>query len=283
MIIRRPQNSRTWGQGHLPEVEEENYFNDDDDEEIPTPPIARTEPLANMPRRRRQRISMPDGVGAVPLRTPTKQQAIVPSQQRPQTPTPLGALVDYDDDDDVIGPQPASAASSSRVEAEPRSVSVASVTPRQIQIPAYDPDEPSSDPEDDMLEALVTHNEAAKRSPSPKFGASDTTKDAATSATDIGKLSGVPPIQRDKRRREEDDDDELLVRIAAKSKRANSVEVEGEGRPSASKSTNVTITAANKSNEEGPKKLKLKIGLSKGKFDGASQASSTGTKDGDRG
>ena len=230
-----------------------------------------------MPRRRRQRISMPGGVGTTPMQTPTKPQAFVPSQ-RPPTPTPMEALVDYDDEDEeVIGPQPASAASTSGSEAEPSSL--ASVTPRQIQIPAYDPDEPPSDPEDDMLEALVTHNEA-KQTPSPKIGAKDT---VAPFAADSDKSLDAPPMQRDKRRRDaDDDDDELLARIAAKGKRANSADVEGDDRPVPSKPTNVAITTTSKLGSD-TKKVKLKIALSKSKFDGFSEASSTGARDGDGG
>ena len=222
------------------------------------------------------------------MRTPARPQVIVPSQPRPQS--PLSSLLDYEDDDDVIGPQPAPAASTSRIGQGSELASQPSpVTPhRQIQIPAYNPEEPPSDAEDDLLEALVTNNESTKPSPSPSLKINIGKLSATTSitATATSKPLNVPPVQRDKRRRDEDDDDELLERLAAKSKRANSTDAEGQDASPVSKPTaSATASATNKPTVEGPKKFKMKIGISKGNFDGTSQSSQsrTGAKDGDEG
>lgn len=254
---------------------------------------------------------MPGGVGTTPIRSPRPQTVVVPSQQRPES--PLSSLLDYEDDDDIIGPQPANAntnananatASSSRLAQGPSEQKpeppTGPVTPyRQIQIPAYDPGEqdPASDAEDDLLEALVASKSTKPEppsSPSPKPNTRSTAAAAAAASAAAAaaskSLDNAP--QREKRRRtDEDDDDELLERLAAKSKRANSAGVDEQDtlvvpttKPTSASAT-TTATATSKPTEEGPKKFKVKIGVSKGKFGGAPQPplSRTGAKDGDGG
>ena len=162
-----PGGPRRWGQGRLLEAEEEDYFNsNDDDEEDSIVPVPRATNIGGRQNGRHLRISVP---GQPPLKRPRH----VPSQLRPQS--PLSSLLDYDDDDDVTSPSLQQGSSSlTQLEDGP-------VQHRQIEIPPYDPsaeEKPSSDPEDDILEALVTK---------PKGG------DGATAPSKSTPKSSSPP------------------------------------------------------------------------------------------
>lgn len=167
----------------------------------------------------------------------------VPSQLRPQS--PLSSLLEYDDDDDVTSPSLLQA-SSSQLDDGP-------IRHRQIELLPYDPsteDKPGSDPEDDILEALVTKSKG----------------DGAATSKSLSKLS-PPPVSskqpmdlpsrlREKRRRtDEDEEDEMLERLVTKNRRlSNASSDENKPRPS---------PIAAMSAEEGAKKLKLKFSMTR--------------------
>ena len=314
-LIRRAMPDRGWGQGRLLEIEEEDYFNNDDEEEELAPlPVTRIEPqqpLGNPLRRRRQRAGVAVGLGPTPIRPRPQPQPIVPSQ-RPES--PLSSLLMYEGDDDedddvIIGPQPASVASTSRLgsESEAQPASIMSHRQIQIEIPAYDPadeQEPEPDPEDDLLEALVTNKSllaTTKAEPSPS--SKPNSDGALLSSIAVSKALGdVPPIQRDKRRRDEEDDDDGMLRLAAKSKRANSVEattttttttstptptttpVSKSSAPTpvpslTSASTGVTSPSPSKPTEDAPpKRFKLVLGNLTKKFGGGNATSQQQTQ-----
>lgn len=101
-----PNGIRRWGQGRLLEIEEEDYFNADDEEDeilpvLNSPSLPRTTGhvpvgIHNNNTALRRKRTRPSGI---PIRPPSRQPLA------PRTP-PLGSLVDYDDSDDlgVLGP-----------------------------------------------------------------------------------------------------------------------------------------------------------------------------------
>ncbi|KLO19930.1 DUF625-domain-containing protein [Schizopora paradoxa] len=218
------------------DTEEDDYFNsNDDDEEDSIVPVPRVGNFINLPRRKRLRVSVP---GQPQMNRPR----LVPSQLRPQS--PLSSLLDYDDDDDITSPSLLQASSSLN------QLGDGPVRHRQIEILPYDPsseDKPSSDPEDDILEALVTKSKgdgaasakASSKSPPPSKQSMD-----------------LPSRLREKRRRsEEDEEDEMLERLATKNRRlGNSASDESKSRPS---------PVAGKPSEDGAKKLKLKFSMTR--------------------
>lgn len=252
-----------WGESHTLEAEEEDYFNNDDDDEPDLVPFTRPDVTLpnNIPRRKRLRVNI----------THPSRSVRQPNAPSPQA-SPLSSLLDYDEDDDIpspVGRQPDSPRflreEESRVPKSPVLVH------RQIQILPAKPPEPS-DPEDDLLEALVTNGQT-KHSPSS----------SAPQPTGSAGKAGMPLAMRprEKRRRtDEDDDDELLERLASKGKR-HSVDSRSEQPEAPSK------VSPFKNGDEGPKKLKLKFGASSRAVAAspptATPSSRNSTKDGDEG
>lgn len=273
---------RRWGQGKLLEAEEEEWFNGDDDEgetgavyKIPPkddddaieigPPVS-TPPKSNLKRKR--------GRGLQPTRSVRQPFGGL------QRTSPLGTLLDYDEnEDDTGGVAPSHASPLESSPSLPRTASISSgyfplsvsskgPPPSPPVLPTF-PTKPSAPPssgdeQDDLLESLYQKP---------------------------GSSSAMPPVLPElgvKRRREEEDD-ELLERLASRGKRASvgpSAEKEKENAdsPTAGKAGLV------KPVEEAPKKIKLKIGSVGAAVASGSPStsappspSSTGTKDGDNG
>jgi protein phosphatase 4 regulatory subunit 3 len=237
------------------DLDEESYFNADDDEDeeegvapgphpAPTPalPTLLSSSLARFQlnqKRRRQRVP------GIPLRTGlvnATQRAPAPATpiHLPRTP-PIGSLVDYGDDD-----------------------------------------EQSSDPEDAILESLVLSKQAPDAGASATAGTipstaatitpttTTTTTMATISGTGATGTGGFVPLRAEKRRRAEDDEDEMGFErlVSNKSKRPAKMGATGAG-------------------EEGPKRIRLRFGAAS-----LAAASSTlpaaarsepGVKDGDTG
>jgi protein phosphatase 4 regulatory subunit 3 len=235
------------------DLDEESYFNADDDEDeeegvapgphpAPTPalPTLLSSSLARFQlnqKRRRQRVP------GIPLRTGlanAAQRAPAPATpiHLPRTP-PIGSLVDYGDDD-----------------------------------------EQSSDPEDAILESLVSSKQApgananasasASTIPSTAATITATTTTTTVSGTGATGTGGFVPLRAEKRRRAEDDEDEMGFErlVSNKSKRPAKMGATGAG-------------------EEGPKRIRLRFGAAS-----LAAASSTlpsaarsepGVKDGDTG
>ncbi|GJE87442.1 hypothetical protein PsYK624_035250 [Phanerochaete sordida] len=248
-----PGGPRRWGQGRLVEAEEEDWFHADDDDEEPfgVSLFPGNGKQQNMLKRKRAR-----GASIPPLR-------LHPHPQLART-TALGSLVgDYDDGDEANGaaptedvstpgasPRPAGAPLGQQgVPASPR------IHHRQIAIGKPTPDVPE-DPEDSLLESLVTGGDASSPSKSPP-----------------GELGlGL-------KRRREDEDDEGLERLASKSKKptaAASPSTPGKDKPAAAVAIKLVGT---KTPEDGPKKIKLKLSSPSP----TPSPSSPGAKDGDTG
>jgi protein phosphatase-4 regulatory subunit 3 len=148
-----------------------------------------------------------------------------------------------------------------------------------------DDDEQSSDPEDALLESLVSSSKSASTAgagtiPSSTTVSTATTTTMTTTATatpmtptpisGAGAAGGFVPLRTEKRRRTEEDEDEM-----------------GLERLVSSKSKRPAKTGATGTGEEGPKRIRLRFGAA-----GLAAASSTlpaaarsepGVKDGDTG
>ncbi|KAI0340888.1 DUF625-domain-containing protein [Trametopsis cervina] len=235
---------RRWGQGRLLEVEEESYFNTDDDEEDVPINLSNAFPKSNNPSLKRKRALS------------------IPSRQPPQRPPPsviiptLGSLVDYDDGEDLGGFGPTEDAPPSgypgRISGSP---SPPDSTPRiQHRLLSHHkpPDaEVPEDPEDSLLESLVSKSEPVHQPPELGLGA---------------------------KRPRDDEDDELLA-IATKAKRPSM----GSGTPTREVGSGGGLSiklGGAKVSEEGPKKIKLKLSSPSST---TPSPSSTGVKDGDTG
>lgn len=220
------------------EVEEEDYFNaDDDDDDFVTPiatPLfprgqAPSPPLNLLKRKRRTGINI--ATGFRPTLTP------------PRTP-PIGSLVDYHDDDDDLGDMhDITTAPGHDLSLPKRSPSPNLLSSPRLQNRRVSPSMPSQrssedDDEDNLLEALVRPKD---HSPSPSI--------VTPKVPDLG-LGLMRPTGK---RRRDDDDDELMERLANKTKRpdlgAEKVLVGTAGR------------AGSKPGDDPPKKIKLKFGL----------------------
>lgn len=258
--------------------EEDSYFNSEDDED-PVVPVPKADTFFGLFRRRRQRISAP---GPHTLMNKGQHSTNVPSQQQRPI-SPLSSLLEYDEDDDA----------EKDAQSEPSTTSAtspaASAPHQQIQIPPYEggaSDEPS-DPEDDLLESLVS--KAADGEPPPGHVPTDDSM----------------RLPREKRRRGEEEEDDALERLAPKNRRISGGG-DGASTPSSegdedSSSTSVASTRPSPlaistggkqgNNDEGggggsgPKKLKLRFAPSKSLL-GAKATSipvSTESKDGGNG
>jgi protein phosphatase-4 regulatory subunit 3 len=229
------------------DVDEESYFNGDDEDDeddgvTPGPHPAPTSPLPplNSPplsrfqfgqKRRRQRapgIPLRTGLAGVTQRAPPPATPI----HLPRTP-PINALVEYGDDD-----------------------------------------EQSSDPEDALLESLVS-----KPPPSAVTAAGNAISSTSTLSSPISPNTaaaagtgsgGFVPLRPEKRRRAEEDEDEMGLErlVAGKSKRP-------------------TKTGATGGGEEGPKRIRLRFGAAglaaASSTPPTAARSGSGAKDGDTG
>lgn len=267
------------------DAEEEDYFNADDDEEDPVVPVPRAGPeaialaLSNAPRRKRERAWA--GI--------TRQLASLAA--RPVS--PLSSLLDYDDDDDLPSPSLAQAPrlgvalGADAAAAPPSPV----LQHRQIEILPYEPPdgegeaarerasaperetELPSDPEDDLLEALV-QNGLLKSAPSTPGKAEPPSEPPE-------------PRLRDKRRRsDEDEEDSLLERLASKTRRLSKGGSAPAPAPSLlglSDTPKGAAVVGPKTMEEAsaPKRLKLKF--SAARTVGTTPSSRTGGKGGENG
>lgn len=228
------------------DVDEESYFNgddeDDDDEGVAPGPHPAPSPLPTLlspplsrfqfgQKRRRQRtpgIPLRSGLGGVTQRAPVPATPI----HLPRTP-PISALVEYGDDD-----------------------------------------EQSSDPENALLESLVSSKPpasavaAAASSISTTAPPSSSISSTSAAATGTGS-GGFVPLRAEKRRRAEEDEEETGLErlVSGKSKRP-------------------TKTGASGGGEEGPKRIRLRFGAAlaaaSSTLSGAARSGS-GAKDGDTG
>jgi protein phosphatase-4 regulatory subunit 3 len=248
------------------EVEEEDYFNADDDDDF-IPPIATplfpraqapSPPLNLLKRKRRAGLNI--STGFRPTLTPPR-------------PPPIGSLVDYDDEDQDQGGQASmdddiSAAPTVDLSLLKRSPSPNILTSPRLpnrQISSSTPSRRSApdDDEDNLLEALVRPKDQGPHAPSittPKV-------------PDLG----LGPLRLSGKRRREDDDDELLERLANKTKRPDlgAEKVLGTGG-----------RAGSKPGDDPPKKIKLKFGLTSlgaAPTKPSGLPSEAGVKDGDTG
>lgn len=268
-----PVGLRRWGQGRLLEAEEENYFNLGDDEDEAPPHIVSTPPpRGNTLKRKRMR-----GTG-IPVRSMRS-----PFVNAPPTP-PLGGLVDYDDGDEA-----GTTVSAADTTTTSSSSKTTSRLPRQ-QTGYFAYASNSADVQGNNM------RNANRQSPSSKIPILNTT--TTSSSADVKDETSVDALWEEQisskdlpepglgvKRRRDDDDDELLERLVNKSKRpiVGEVRVEKEnGEISLAGKAGTTKTG-----EEGPKKIKVKLGAV-----GAAVASSSpstltssciGTKDGDNG
>lgn len=250
--------ARRWGQGRLLEAEEEDWFNADDDEEEP---FTATLFPSNGKQQNALKRKRPRGASIPPLRLHQQPQP----QSQPMRATPLGSLVgDYDDGEeanvnasaeDAAAPQGTAAgpvAAPSGVPASPR------IQHRQIAIGKPTPDVPE-DPEDTLLESLVSTGDLPSPSKSPPG--------------DLG--LGL-------KRRREDEDDELLERLANKSKKPTagaSPSTPGKDKDKPGGPVAIKLVGS-KTPDEGPKKIKLKLSSPSSQ---PPSPSSLGAKDGDTG
>ncbi|KAI0650842.1 DUF625-domain-containing protein [Trametes meyenii] len=258
---------RGWGQGKSLDTAEEDYFNADDDDEEPIP-IVSTPPPRGHPLAGKRKRPMRTGI---PMRSSPKPQQF--NAGSPRTP-PLGSLVDYDEGDDAGGENgspPSPGPPSGRASPVPGGFIPVSCYPHSDAPPAsprmshrlVSVKSPLSPEEDgDILEALAKGGQSL-----------------------LPKLSSGPESGVGSKRRRDDDDDELLERLANKAKRPTPSPL--SPKDDTDSSPGVAKALPTKPSEEGPKKLKLKIGAI-GVAVASSSAppsspSSTGTKDGDNG
>jgi protein phosphatase 4 regulatory subunit 3 len=201
------------------DLDEESYFNADDDEDeeegiapgphpVPTPalPTLLSSSLARFQLNQKRRRQRVPGI---PLRTGLANA----TQRAPAPATPIHL---------------------------PRTPPIGSL------VDYGDDDEQSSDPEDAMLESLVSSKQAPGASASASASASTIPSTAATttiSGTVSTSAGGFVPLRAEKRRRAEDDEDEM-----------------GFERLVSNKSKRPAKTGATGTGEEGPKRIRLRFG-----------------------
>jgi protein phosphatase 4 regulatory subunit 3 len=231
-----------WGQGRLLEAEEESYFNTDDEED--EVPISVSSVFPKAIRKRALSTPMRPHIQRPPA-------VIIPS---------LGSLVDYDDGEDIGGSEAVEDAASfsptrisgspgpREIPANPRPTNGPMMTGKSTDVVPHD------DPEDSLLESLVSKPDSPNR------------------LLDIG-LGAKRP--------RDDEDDELLA-IATKAKKPTMGSGTG-GTPSkeAGNPGGITIKIGGvKASDDGPKRIKLKLSSPSST---TPSPSSTGVKDGDTG
>ncbi|KAL5507911.1 PSY2 [Sanghuangporus vaninii] len=231
---------RIFGQRVMESEEDDSYFNSDESEDDPVVPVPRVDSFLGLFRRKRQRISAPGPHAQV---NKTQRLMSVPSQNRPVS--PLSSLLEYDDDDDATSPL----SEQIRSEKDPSTPQSPVLPHRQIQILPYDPsqDEPS-DPEDELLESLVSKRSDGQASPPPK---------------------SLPAKLAEKRRRGDDEDD-AFERLAPKNRRLSNASEEASkaaaarARAAATEEANAGKTSdENQGQSPAPRKLRVKITVSK--------------------
>ncbi|KAH7916787.1 component of IIS longevity pathway SMK-1-domain-containing protein [Hygrophoropsis aurantiaca] len=254
------------------DIEEEDYFNGDDDE-------AETMPYITAPHLRGRPSSPGD------LKRKRRGALVASKGFRPTTVVlpkvhPLPSLVDYgEDEEEEIGPPPPESPPHTTPQAVTQDTSPnASVSPSagiplsprlsHRQIPPRPPlpsRRPSTeDDEDNLLESLL-------RKSGPQ-----------TSSIPLSKTLSKPPMApirlAEKRRREEDDDDELLARVASKAKRSDL----GAQKEDSQLGGRVAPT---KTGDDPPKKIKLMLrsGSTPRSTSFTPVPSEVGAKDGDTG
>lgn len=310
--------------------DDDAYFQNDDNGDDPVVPVQRMDAFLSFFRMKRQRISAPGPMAQAQKGSSRpgagRGAAAHQQQQQQQRPvTPLSSLLEYEDEDEgaiVIGQ--GAPTSDEENGGTPRSP----VLPhRQIQILPYDPSsEPpvergaedgegvsavsptssggaSSDPEDDLLEALVSvpsksalKVQVRQQMPTPQSSPADKRKSGAPPPPELPRL-------REKRRRggEEDEEDDMLERLAPKNRRVGaggqgqgqvaSAQVQGqELPPNFGAKTRAQVSAAKKAAGEGesdaPRRFRLKIGTMGVKVLGVDKpaiASKADSKGGDNG
>ncbi|KAH9899446.1 DUF625-domain-containing protein [Cubamyces lactineus] len=255
---------RGWGQGKLLDTAEEDYFNADEDEEESVPIVSTPPPRGHLTTGRRKR---PVRTG-IPVRSSPKQF----NGGSPRT-LPLGSLVDYDEGDEAgtENGAPASPGAPGRGSPVPGGFIPTGFSPSPSDAPPASP--------------RIAHRQVSVKSPLTPEEDGDILEALSKSGPLLPKLPGGPDAGVGSKRRRDDDDDEMLERLANKAKRPtpspSSPKEEAESSPG------VARAAPTKASEEGPKKLKLKIGAVgaavANSAPSSTNPSSTGTKDGDNG
>ncbi len=242
------------------DLAEESYFNtddeeDEDDADVPGPHPAPTSPTLPSPL----------------LSPPLSRFQFAQKRRRQRTPgIPL---------------RTGGGGGTQRVPAPATPIHLPRTPPINALVDYRDDDEPSSDPEDALLESLVSANKPASPSsastvtttpaplpPTPIAIATTTTTTIASTGTSGGGGGGFVPLRAEKRRRAEEDEDEMgLERL-----------VGGKSRRPAK------VAAAAGTGEEGPKRIRLRFGAAGLAAAAASTLpaaarSEPGTKDGDTG
>ena len=191
---------------------EDSYFNaeDDDDQILPVP---RAEGFLGLFRRKRQRISAPGPHTSMnkgpqsqaqnqsqTLQRGERQIGIsnLSSQQHLRPVSPLSSLLEYEDEDELPLSLPDDLPSDD-------SSSSSESQPRQIEILPYEGS--SSDPEDDLLESLVSVSKSGEGENSMDFGSSE------------GETEGLLKPHGRKRRAVEEEEDDALEKLAPKNRR----------------------------------------------------------------
>lgn len=239
----RTQEDRTWsGPGRLLDLAEEDYFNAEDEDDDILPSISQSSWLKNSPlaihntgmkRKRRPGISGTPKGYRPPLKTPQ-----------------LGALVDYDEDEDEAttdtnpaDPMPQASGSRSvspengltGPQLPDKSPSPTALSPTLVSTPYSGPPPKrlakDENDDDNILEALARNPRARSQSPQPNL---------------------APMRLSEKRRRAEDEDDELLARLSKSSKKPDLGN---------QKESSTSIPGRSKNGDDPPgKKIKVKLG-----------------------
>ncbi|KAK1232108.1 Platinum sensitivity protein [Marasmius sp. AFHP31] len=241
--VKQENFDRPWpSQSRTLEMEEEDYFNTEDDDDGFIPSISQqnwsrgsgaSSPLpginSNLNLKRKRRMANAGTIGNKVGR---------PLNNGPTRSPLLGSLVDYEDDDE--SPLPPKDASST---------GPTPLSPKSAQRPGFSPNRPSkaleAEEEDDLLEAMV--NRSRPQSPAPGMMAS------------MSQLGSVRV--GGKRRRDEDEDDEELLERLTKSKKPESEKPkEAAGDAEDGSGAGTLAKRAKLSEEPPPKKFKLKLG-----------------------
>ena len=186
---------------------------------------------------------------------------------------PLGSLVDYDEGDEV-GVENAAPAS-------PGVPGRGSPVPGGFIPVGYSPSPSDAPP----ASPRIAHRQVSVKSPLTPEEDGDILEALSKGGPLLPKLPGGPDASVGSKRRRDDDDDEMLERLANKAKRPTPSP--SSPKEDAESSPGVARAAPTKTSEEGPKKLKLKIGAVgaavANSAPSSTNPSSTGTKDGDNG
>jgi len=274
----KPIENRGWPEGRALDMEEEDYFNaDDDDEVIPSisqpwsrgPGALSPLPSPSNALKRKRRVAIGSG----------------PKGHRPPLHTPLlGSLVDYeeDEDEDLLAPPTMKPTSSPTALRSPRSPSpeLPPAGPKLSHRQVLPPPHPSSGPppkrmlkdeddEDNLLEALV-RPKSRSESPTPR-------PPSPGPSTMLSMSSAGPLRPSEKRRRGDDGDDELMERLIKAKKPDLGMQKERSGFGGVGRAKN---------GDDPPKKIKVKFGatsLAVASSPSMPTPSETGVKDGDTG